>query len=225
MIKICKICNKEYDGHYNSSCCSKECRKQARKITCKKYRQKITDKQTKEFEEKHIGEWIDIKGYEGLYMINKKGEIKSTIRQGGGNILLKKSLHKDGYYTYKLRKKNKGIKGFLLHRLLALHFIDNPNNYPMVDHIDRNRTNNDLSNLRWITPAGNTQNSDRVDNRKGSISIDKRTVKGKTYMYYRFFYTIYHNDTYKRKSKRFKTKEEAIEFQKNFIKNNYNALH
>ena len=209
-LKNCKICNKEYEGHFNSYFCSPECKHQGKLNVNKKYTKKISDQKTKIFEDAHQGEWVDIKGYEGLYMINKKGEVKSSVRQGGGNILLKKHLGKHGYYTYGLRRKNEKHITHPIHRLLGLHFIDNPNNLPCIDHIDRNRTNNNLDNLRWVTQKTNCRNSERVINKKGGIHIDKRTIKGKEYIYYRVTWT---DKEFKRLSKRFKTREEAEKFK------------
>lgn len=47
-----------------------------------------------------------------------------------------------------------------IHRLVALTYLPNPNNWPMVDHIDRNRHNNNVENLRWATAQMNTNNTD-----------------------------------------------------------------
>tara|TARA_R110001632_G_scaffold14041_1_gene47594 strand:+ start:746 stop:1312 length:567 start_codon:yes stop_codon:yes gene_type:complete len=173
----------------------------------KKYSDKISLEKKTTFEKKFINtDWLDVKDYEGLYMINKKGDIKSSSRQGGGNILLKPSLGKNGYYCYKLRKKNKGLKCFNIHRLLALHYIPNPNNYPVVDHIDRNKTNNDISNLRWCTYSVNGINSERVEKRKGSIYQTKDKIKDVVYIGYR---VTWQDENHKRRSKRFKLKEQA----------------
>ena len=68
-------------------------------------------------------EYVEIKGYEGLYWINKRGEVKSRYR------VKKPSINKDGYYIVNLSKEGKG-KSFYIHRLLALHFIPNPDNLP-----------------------------------------------------------------------------------------------
>jgi len=89
-------------------------------------------------------EYVEIKGYEGLYWINKKGEVKSRYR------VKKLSINKDGYYIVNLSKNGKG-KSFYIHRLLALHFIPNPDNLPQVNHKDENKLNNDLNNLEWCT--------------------------------------------------------------------------
>ena len=60
-----------------------------------------------------------------------------------------------GYVQADLWKHNKG-KRFYIHRLLALVYIPNPNNYPEVNHIDSNRANNALSNLEWVTSQQNS---------------------------------------------------------------------
>ena len=61
------------------------------------------------------------------------------------------------YWTIHLRINGKS-KLFKLHRLLAILYLPNPDNLPVVDHIDRNRLNNDLSNLRWVTISTNAIN-------------------------------------------------------------------
>ena len=93
-------------------------------------------------------EYVEIKGYEGLYWINKKGEVKSRYR------VKKPSINKDGYYIVNLSKEGKG-KSFYIHRLLALHFIPNLDNLSQVNHKDENKLNNDLSNLEWCTQDDN----------------------------------------------------------------------
>tara|TARA_R110000868_G_scaffold219439_1_gene470485 strand:- start:881 stop:1348 length:468 start_codon:yes stop_codon:yes gene_type:complete len=96
-------------------------------------------------------EFYDLKNYEGLYQINKNGEIKNIKK----NIIMKLKTDK-GYLRIGLRKDKR--KFYLIHRLLAIQFIENPNEYKIVDHIDNNPLNNDLENLRWITNSGNCRN-------------------------------------------------------------------
>lgn len=94
-----------------------------------------------------------IKGYENLYKINKNGEIWSCIY---GKIM-KTKISDDKYKVLSLHKE-KGRYKTSVHRLLALQYIDNPENHPEVDHIDRNRQNNSLDNLRWVTKVQNMNN-------------------------------------------------------------------
>lgn len=112
--------------------------------------------------------WVDIKGYEGLYKISSTGEIKSVDRyvkhgrHDNDNLkfikgrILKQDENKKrfGYMQVNLWKNNKG-KTFKVHRLVAEHFIPNPNNHPQVNHIDGDKTNNNISNLEWVTDKEN----------------------------------------------------------------------
>tara|TARA_R110000868_G_scaffold294_3_gene2413 strand:- start:1418 stop:1882 length:465 start_codon:yes stop_codon:yes gene_type:complete len=92
-----------------------------------------------------IGGFENYKIYEDGKIINKFGKE------------LKPYKNPDGYYQFILCKNGKR-KCCRLNRLLALSFINNPENLPEVDHIDRNRSNNDLSNLQWVTKLENCQN-------------------------------------------------------------------
>ena len=87
-------------------------------------------------------EFKEIIGYEGWYWISNLGNVKSKFRQ------LKPCINKDGYYVVNLCKENH-TKTFNVHRLVALHFIDNPNNLPQVNHKDECKTNNCVTNLEW----------------------------------------------------------------------------
>lgn len=68
-----------------------------------------------------------------------------------------------------------GINGkhYYVHRLVAQKFIPNPNNYREVDHIDGNRYNNDVSNLRWVSPSMNSQSINKLDVNVGTWRITK----------------------------------------------------
>jgi len=79
-----------------------------------------------------------------------------TIKNKKGHIM-KHFLTPDGYTQLTLT--NNGIrKTHLIHRLLAIHFIDNPQNLKEVDHINLIRNDNAISNLRWINCRKNNQN-------------------------------------------------------------------
>ena len=142
------------------------------------------------------------------YTIYENGEVHSKVRKGGGGII-KHTINVDtGYYFVNLTKDSKNYPK-LLHRLLGMCFIENPENKPCIDHIDRNRTNNSLDNLRWATYKENNCNKTQ----KGSIHINKHTKNGKTYEYIRL--TWYENS--KRKSKNFKSMEDAEEFREKIV--------
>jgi hypothetical protein len=81
-----------------------------------------------------------------------------NVRNKKTEKLLKKVLNTKGYYKLELRQNSKRST-LLIHRLVALTFIDNPDEKPSVDHIDNNRTNNNVRNLRWCTSKENQQNS------------------------------------------------------------------
>lgn len=108
--------------------------------------------------------WKDVIGYEGIYQVSNLGNVKSLYR---------KVFYADGRtYTYKerilnwniMRKvnrcyvhlyKNSERKAMLVHRLVAQAFIPNPDNLPEVNHKSGITTENDISNLEWVTHSDN----------------------------------------------------------------------
>lgn len=94
--------------------------------------------------------WKDIPGYEGLYEINEYGEIRSLKT---GQFKVQKISNK-GYKYTQLWKNNKPKNNYT-HRLVALTFIPNPLNLPMVLHNDNNKLNCYYQNLRWGTGSEN----------------------------------------------------------------------
>ena len=105
---------------------------------------------------KDIYKMVKIEGFED-YLISKDGKILSTKRKKPK--FLKTHTDKYGYLHVKLTK-NKKLFGFNLHRLIAKAFVDNPDieNYDMVDHINHNRTDNRIENLRWCNNSINQRN-------------------------------------------------------------------
>ena len=100
--------------------------------------------------------FVPINGFEDYYTINEEGIIYS-IRS---KRLLKPFNHNNGYLTIELCVD--GLKKrVMIHRLVAQQFLPNPNNYPIIDHIDRNKHNNDVKNLRWTTASVNNRNRNR----------------------------------------------------------------
>ena len=95
--------------------------------------------------------WKDIKGFENLYQVSNFGRVKSLPRKGQRReLVLKPTPDTKGYERVKLTKDSKGYTK-KVHRLVAETFIPNPKNKPTVDHIDGNKRNNNVSNLRWFT--------------------------------------------------------------------------
>jgi hypothetical protein len=98
-----------------------------------------------------IGEWVAVVDHTDYEIYNQfPFPLRKTSRP---NQLLKITLHHTGYNRYKLNGKD-----YNHHRLIALQFIANPNNLPQVDHIDRNKQNNHLENLRWVSLSENCKN-------------------------------------------------------------------
>ena len=89
--------------------------------------------------------WKDCKGYEGLYQVSNLGRVWSVRKQKYLNPWLDSS----GYWTVELRALNGKRKSEKVHRLVALAFIENPNNLPQVNHKDENKQNNSVENLEW----------------------------------------------------------------------------
>jgi hypothetical protein len=101
-------------------------------------------------------------------------------------------------------------KNFTIHRLVAIHYIPNPENKPEVDHIDRDKNNNDVSNLRWVNASQNNLNKLKQSNNKtGHKNISFYEKRNK----YIFQKKIKGLKIYKE----FKTLEEALEYKSNYL--------
>ena len=108
-----------------------------------------------------------IRGYEGYYEVSHYGRVRSVDRyvshsRNGTFKVLRIGAIKaigdngNGYklvYLYKEGRHNRFSAK--LHRLVAEAFLPNPNNFPVVDHIDHDKTNNHVDNLRWVTQEEN----------------------------------------------------------------------
>lgn len=96
--------------------------------------------------------WIDVTGYEGLYTVSSCGRVMSIK----SNKILKPYSTGD-YLQVTLVKDSIKTKHYV-HRLVASHYIPNPNDYPCIDHIDTEKSNNHVENLRWCTYTQNSNN-------------------------------------------------------------------
>lgn len=110
--------------------------------------------------------WIDIAGYDGLYKINEDGDIMSLDRvRTGSHFTVRHRVYKSrilkpgraGRYNTVVLTKMGIKKTLLVHRLVALTFIPNPENKKYVNHLDFNRFNNKASNLEWCSQLENVR--------------------------------------------------------------------
>lgn len=110
--------------------------------------------------------WKDIEDYEGIYQISTFGRVKSLARmiKNGAKeyyrkeIIMTLSYNYDGYYIITLHKNNIP-RTYKIHRLVAIYFIPNCKNKPVVNHLDGNKTNNHIDNLEWSTYKKNSNHA------------------------------------------------------------------
>lgn len=116
-------------------------------------------------------QWKPIQGYESRYMISNLGRVKSLsyiqyytdkngkkVSRNKPEHILKHSITNSGYATVILFNKEYKSKGYSVHRLVAKHFLTNWNPNLEVDHIDRNKLNNTVTNLHMVDRKQNMQN-------------------------------------------------------------------
>jgi len=115
-----------------------------------------------------------INGYGKDYKICKNGDVISC--KFDKEKILKPGINTKGYLFVVLSKNNKQ-KSFLIHRLIALHFIDNPNNYKCVDHVNINPKDNRIENLRWINHSGNNKNRKNYGKYMKGVTFNKNNNK------------------------------------------------
>lgn len=156
-----------------------------------------------------MDKWVQIKNLN--YEINENGDVRNIktkkirIPVIAGNINSK-------YLQIQLYDNGKP-KSYYISRLVAETFIknNNPNEYTQVDHIDRNKNNNHVSNLRWVSPTINCLNKNNT-----SPYIYKYKNRNKPYCFHNI-----HNNTYKY----FETLEEAINYKNDLVYINNEVEH
>ena len=129
-------------------------------------------------------EWRPVVGYEGRYEVSNLGRVRSlprtmdARRRGKPNgyhmkgRVLKQTVDSRGYYSVSLGKGKRGV----VHRLVLTAFVPNPENKPCCDHIDANRKNNRIDNLRWATYSENNSHPHAVALHSNPVlQIDKVT--------------------------------------------------
>ena len=128
-------------------------------------------------------DWKCIPNYEEFYCASTFGRILSlgryvkvksgTEKWNEPHILSTKYVGKSGYLSVNLSKYNKQ-KMFSVHRLIAITFIPNPDSKPCIDHIDTDKTNNHVNNLRWCTMSENMRNDITANRLQTFYKNDKR---------------------------------------------------
>lgn len=127
--------------------------------------------------------WKDVIGYEGLYQISSMGKVKS-LQQGnaiGSKItyrekIMKPRLKKSGYYDVGLKTKGRQ-KRFRINRLVAMHFIPNPENKPFVNHKEGIKSDNRMAKLEWCTHSENMEHYKVTMNRNNERNFRKCTLQ------------------------------------------------
>ena len=101
-------------------------------------------------------EWKTIEDFED-YEVSNYGNVRNKITK----CLIIGDINNFGYYRVRLHK-NKKTKRFFRHRLVALYFLPNPNNYKFVNHIDGDKSNNTIHNLEWCSQSENEKHAFRT---------------------------------------------------------------
>lgn len=104
--------------------------------------------------------WKDIPNYEGMYQVSNLGNVRSLHWNHSNVIKNLKPFNNGGYLRVAFNTKNAHAK-FLVHRLVAIAFIPNPENKEEVNHIDGDKTNNCVNNLEWVTRKENIHHAIR----------------------------------------------------------------
>ena len=120
--------------------------------------------------------------YKGLYLVSNYGNIKSIDRCDNigrfvKGTMLRPAINNEGYLRVSLSKEGKSAS-FLVHRLVALAFLDNYLNLPEINHIDGNPNNNRLDNLEWCDAEYNCKQELHIKRLSKAFSGEKNPMSG-----------------------------------------------
>ena len=161
--------------------------------------------------------WKDISDYEGKYQVSSLGRVRSLLNCHGNKLsepkILKDAKNNRNYHFVQLCKDGKA-KGFLIHRLVGMAFIENPDNKLTIDHLDKDKSNNQVSNLRWAT------NNEQLYNKEYPTTINSNTgATGEKYIHKtKKGYRVYNKRSNPIIFAHFKTLEEAVKYRNEYLK-------
>lgn len=158
--------------------------------------------------------WKTINGFSN-YEVSDLGRVRSKPRPKTKGGIMKQYLSSNQFHLeVNLFDDNHKHKNMRVHKLVAGHFLPNYYGKPEIDHRNRNSTDNRVVNLRWCSSSENKLNTKiRSDNTSGikGVLFDKARNKWKGSI--KFDGKVY--------SKRFNTKEEAIEYRNKLVEEFY----
>lgn len=131
----------------------------------------ILHREMLDIEEKKLNELEGFGSLSDVYFISNEGELVSYARNG--RLIRKPMTNSKGYLGFRIN--NISMK---LHRLVAIAFIPNPNNYAQVNHIDGDKKNNKAENLEWCTNTYNMRHSWEIGLRKAKKGSDNYQWSG-----------------------------------------------
>jgi hypothetical protein len=123
-------------------------------------------------------QWKSVDGYDNYEVSNR-----SRVKNIDTGKILKRSI-RNKYYGANLYNNDK-MKTFKVHRLVAIAFVANPHDKPCVDHINNDKLDNNVTNLRWATFKENNQNKPKQSNNTSGVKgicWDKRSNKWRAHI-------------------------------------------
>lgn len=121
--------------------------------------------------------WREIPGYDGEYLVSDAGRVFSNLKQK----VLKTKKNNRGYVQIGLQK-NKRPEYWLLHRIVAIAFIENPDNLPQINHIGEDKENNAARNLEWCTNLYNRHYGTGLERAMRNHDYEEIAYKNRKYV-------------------------------------------